>query len=74
MRDKMGVVEIAFILNGKNRRQIFKLLLEGNRSISELSRSTGIPISNICRVIRDFEKYAIVKNFTPDRKRGKLYA
>lgn len=64
---------LTFILKGSNRRKIYRLLLAGSRAIAGISILTGIQLSNVSRVIKDFEKYGLVENITPTYLRGCFY-
>ena len=64
---------LTYILRGRMRCEIYQVLLIGNRTISELSKKTGKSISNISRVIKQFESYNLVKNLTPSVSKGCIY-
>ena len=64
---------LAYILRGKNRREIYQALLGNSRTLSEISVKTGIPISNVSRVINQLKQKAFVENVTPLQKIGALY-
>jgi hypothetical protein len=64
---------LTFILRGSNRRTVYQLLLSGSRTIAGISAVTGIPLSNVSRVIKDFKKYGLVENLTPSYSRGCFY-
>jgi sugar-specific transcriptional regulator TrmB len=64
---------LVFILRGKNRKQIYHLLLNKNLTQSQISKMTAIPITNVYRVIKQLEKIEIVKNHTPEERIGCIY-
>jgi len=64
---------LTYILRGRMRCEIYRILLTGNRTIGELSRNTGKSISNVSRVIKQLESYNLVKNLTPSVSIGCLY-
>ena len=64
---------LAYVLRGKNRRAVYQALLDNSRTLSEISIKTGIPISNVSRVINQLEQETLVENVTPFQKIGALY-
>ncbi len=64
---------LAYILRGKNRRAIYQVLLTDPRTQSEINQETGIPLSNISRVIDQLEQEALIENLTPFQSIGALY-
>ncbi len=64
---------LAYILRGKNRRAIYQVLLTDPRTQSEINRKTGIPLSNISRVIDQLEHGTLIENLTPFQSIGALY-
>lgn len=67
------VLGLVFTLRGKNRRKIYQILLSDQWTLSEISKKTEIPITNVSRVIKQFEEMKIVKNLTPTERIGCLY-
>jgi len=64
---------LCYVLRGKNRREIYQLLLTGPRTQGELSKKTGIALSNVCRAIKQLEQQKLVKNLTPSEPKGCLF-
>ena len=64
---------LTYIIRGKNRCKIYKILLVSPRSISEISKKTGISLSNVSRVIKQLEQHSLVENLTPSQRVGSLY-
>ncbi|UCG02665.1 MAG: winged helix-turn-helix transcriptional regulator [Candidatus Heimdallarchaeota archaeon] len=64
---------LAFVLRGKNRRQIYYSLLNENLTQSEISIITGISPTNVSRVIKQFKKLRIARNYTPEERIGGIY-
>lgn len=64
---------LVFVLRGKNRRQIYHLLLNENLTQTEISILTGISPTNVSRVIKQFKKMKIVRNYTPKERIGAIY-
>ncbi|MHA2245416.1 MAG: hypothetical protein ACXADY_10660 [Candidatus Hodarchaeales archaeon] len=64
---------LAFISRGSNRRELYSLLLRGQRTIAQISVLTSIHLSNVSRVIKDFVKNDLVTNVTPTDSLGCIY-
>ncbi len=73
VRLKNNTEYLTFVLRGSLRCEIYQILLSGSRSISELSKKTSKSLSNISRVIKQFESQNLVKKITPSELKGSLY-
>ena len=63
----------AFVLRGKNRREIIRVLFDGQKTANEISYLTNISISNVCRVLNELKRLKIKKYFQdPDLSPIKL--
>ncbi|MHA1449735.1 MAG: hypothetical protein ACTSP4_09985 [Candidatus Hodarchaeales archaeon] len=65
--------KLAFILRGKNRCEIYRVLLDGSSTMNDMSLKTRIMVSNISRIIKELESHGIVENETPSKRSGCLY-
>ena len=64
---------LAYILRGKNRRAIYQVLLTDSRTQTEISQETGVPLSNISRVMDQLKQEGLIENLTPFQNIGALY-
>ncbi|MFX0172930.1 MAG: winged helix-turn-helix domain-containing protein [Candidatus Hodarchaeota archaeon] len=70
---KTKIQRLAFVLRGKNRRDIIRVLFDGQKTANEISSLTGISISNVCRVLNELKRHSLITNLTPNLNRGQIY-
>jgi len=61
------------ILSGKARKSVFKSLLEKPKLAKEIAVETNLLLSNVNRILKEFEKHELVKNLTPNEKRNRVF-
>ncbi len=65
--------DFGFIVRGRQRRDIVKLM-DGPKTPTQLKEEIGkIHITNVCRVLRELEKRGLAKCITPNFKTGRVY-
>ena len=63
----------SWVVRGNQRRKVMKIL--GKPKIpTEIKSEAKMSITNVSKVLRDFEKRGLVKCLTPQTKTGKVYA
>jgi len=64
---------LAYVLRGKNRRTVYGLMLDGIQTPSQISRSSDIAVSNVSRVLREYENNGLVTKLTSSKNQCSLY-
>jgi len=63
----------SWVVRGNQRRKVMKVLGKP-RIPTEIKSEAKMSITNVSKVLRDFEKRGLVKCLTPQAKTGKVYA
>jgi DNA-binding MarR family transcriptional regulator len=63
----------SWIIRGNQRRKVLKVLGKP-RIPTEIKSEAKMSITNVSKVLRDFERKGLVKCLTPQNKTGKLYS
>lgn len=61
------------ILTGKARRIVFNSLGDKPKLSKEISSKTKLVLSNVIRILNEFEKSGLAKNLTPSEKRNRVW-
>ncbi|MFW9856853.1 MAG: helix-turn-helix domain-containing protein, partial [Candidatus Thorarchaeota archaeon] len=64
---------LGYVLRGKNRSEIFKVLLGGCQPPSHISEKTGIPVSNVSRVLKQLQAHGLLAKLTSSQESLSLY-
>jgi len=66
-------VDYSFVIRGKQRRQIM-VLMTRPKTPTELSKESGLNLSNTSRVLKQLEARGLVECLTPAEVLGRIYA
>lgn len=61
------------ILSGRARKIVFKSLVEKPKIAKEIALETKLLLSNVNRILTEFEEIDLVKNLTPNDKRNRVF-
>lgn len=61
------------ILSGSARKNVFKSLIEKPKISKEIANDTKLLLSNVNRIIKEFEAVDLIKNLTPKEKRNRVF-
>lgn len=65
--------DMGFILASKYRSEVLKILLKHTSTPKGLAERTGIKLSHVSRTLRQLEHRGLIKCYTPDRLKGKIF-
>lgn len=68
-----GIYLATFVLRGKNRKEIMKILLEGNKTQAELHKITNMYRTHVRRTLNELISNKLVNCINPNDKRYKIY-
>ena len=65
--------DIGKLISSRNRREVLKSLIEGEKTPIEMCESTKIHPSNISKILKDLEKMNLIICVNPKLRKGRLY-
>ena len=68
-----GIYLATFVLRGKNRKEIMKILVEGNKTQAELHKITNMYRTHVRRTLNELISNKLVNCINPNDKRYKIY-
>jgi DNA-binding MarR family transcriptional regulator len=72
MSRRQGLNSYAWVIRGKQRRKIIKIM-DKPKIPTEIKDETKLSLNNVSDILRLFEKKKIAKCLNPKEKTGRLY-
>ena len=64
----------GYVISGLYRSKIVSVLRVKPSTLTQIASELELPLSNVSSTLKDLIKMGIVKNLTPNLRKGKLFA